>query len=373
MPTIARGAILREINTPFVIEELEWEDVRDDEISVRIVACGVCKSDWHPVVGDSPPINLPALMGHEGTGIVEEVGKNVTRFKPGDHCVMSWIPSCGHCEYCIKGMGQLCDRGADLMNGPRADGSYRVKTTKGETVAQFAYLGAFSEYCVVPEDGAVKVPKDLDLKKIPVLGCRIPTGWGAVINSANAEQGCTALVLGCGGIGHNVIQGLKSVGARIIIAADIYASKEKTAREFGATHFIDVTKQNVIEEVMKITGIGTDYAFDALGSEQTQSQSVEAVHKNGKAVWIGATKFTQTKVDMNAWLVAMFNKSIVGTVYGGKSPFELIPQLIEMYRCGEIKFDEVITKYYKLDQINEAYADMLAGKNIAGCILMDMD
>ena len=372
MSKIAKGALLRGVNQPFVVEELVWDDVRDDEIGIKVVACGLCRSDWHVVTGEEPDVPFPALCGHEGTGIVVEVGKDVKNFQVGDHIVMSWMPSCGQCQWCIKGMGQLCDNGANLMSGMRSDGTYRIHTKDGENVAQFSFLGAFSEYVVVPAiGGAVKVPKELDLKKIPIIGCRVPTGVGSVFYSAQAEQGCTALVIGCGGIGHNVIQGLKAVNATIIIAADIYTEKEKTAREFGATHFIDLSKQDLMEEVMKITGIGVDFAFECVGNGNMQAQAIEAVHKNGKVVWVGVAPFSQSHVDMNAAVITLFNKTIIGTCYGDRSPFELIPKLIDMHRAGKIKFDELCTKEYRLEQINEGYADMLAGKNICGVIIMD--
>jgi S-(hydroxymethyl)glutathione dehydrogenase/alcohol dehydrogenase len=367
--TIAKGAVLTALNKPFVVQELEWDEPRDDEVGIRVMACGVCHSDWHCTNGDYP-MNFPCLTGHEGGGIVEKVGKNVKRIKVGDKVVMSWMPSCGHCPSCVSGQGQLCDRGANLLTGVRDDGTYRIKDKKGNKIDQFAFLGAFSEYVVIPEDGCIAVDKELDLLKIPIVGCRIPTGFGAVINTAKATQGCTALVIGLGGIGFNVIQGLKCVGATIIIAADIH-DKKKWAMEWGATHYIDASKQDVVAEVMKITGIGVDFAFDAIGKGEVQAQCVEACHKNGKSVWIGVAPIIQKTVALNTWVMTLYQKHVSGTCYGGASPFEMVPQLIKMYKAGHIKFDQLITKYYKLDQINEAYVDMLAGKNICGCIRMD--
>lgn len=370
--TIAKGAVLRGMNQPFTIEELEWEDLRDDDVAVRVVACGVCHSDWHNVNGNYPT-QYPVLTGHEGTGIVEKVGQAVTRVKEGDHVVMSWMPSCGHCPSCISGQGQLCDRGGNLLTGVRDDGTYRIHDKKGANVGQFAFLGAFGEYVVIPEVGCIVVDKSLDLAKIPVVGCRIPTGWGAVVNTAQAKHGCTALVVGLGGIGFNVLQGLKSVGAVVVIAADI-VDKEKWAREFGATHYIDASKQDIVEEVMKITGIGVDYAFDGWGgSPEVQMDCVHATRKGGTAVFIGVAEMGPRTLKLDTWNIAMLQQTIKGTCYGGRSPFEMVPQLIDMYKAGKIKFDEIITKEYKLEEINEAYADMLAGKNICGSILIRPD
>lgn len=367
--TVAKGAVLTELNKPFEIQELEWDDPQDNEVAVRVMACGVCHSDWHATNGDYP-VEFPVLTGHEGVGIVEKAGKNVTRVKEGEKIVMSWMPSCGHCNPCVTGQGQLCDRGANLLEGPRDDGTHRIHDKKGKAVWQFGFLGAFSEYVVIPEDGCIPVDQDIDLLKIPVVGCRVPTGWGAVVNQAEAKHGCSALVVGLGGIGFNVLQGLKSVGATVIIAADIH-DKKKWAMEWGATHYIDASKQDVVEEVMKITGIGVDYAFDAIGLGLAQAQTVEALHKGGKAIWIGVAPIDQKSVELDTWTMALFQKSAIGTCYGGRSPFEMVPQLLEMYKAGKIKMGELITKEYKLEQINEAYADMLAGKNICGLIRLD--
>jgi NDMA-dependent alcohol dehydrogenase len=369
--TIAKGAVIpKASHMRWEVQELEWDEPRDDEVGVRVVACGLCHSDWHCANGEFPIEKFPQLSGHEGTGVVEKVGKDVKRVKVGDKILMSWIPSCGHCPSCISGHGELCDRFATGLRGSRDDGTYRIHDKEGREVGQAAFLGAMSEYVVIHEDSCIPVDQDLDLLKIPILGCRIPTGWGAVVNNAKATQGCTALVVGLGGIGFNVIQGLKSVGAVVIIAADIH-DKKKWAMEWGATHYIDASKQDVVSEVMKITGIGVDYAFDAIGKGEVQSQCVEACHKMGKAVWIGIAPFNQKTVALNAWVVSQFQKQISGTCYGGASPFEMVPQLIRMYKAGKIKFDELITKYYKLEQVNEACADMLAGKLICGCIRMD--
>ena len=221
------------------------------------------------------------------------------------------------------------------------------------------FLGAFSEYVVIPEDGCIRVDKDLDLLKIPVVGCRVPTGWGSVVNVAKATQGCTALVIGLGGVGFNIIQGLKCIGATIIIAADIH-DKKRWAMEWGATHYVDASKQDVIAEVMNVTGIGVDYAFDAVGKVELQTQTVQALRKNGTAVWVGVTPVAASErtVTLDSKVLTLWQKKVHGSLYGGASPFELVPQLIKMYRSGHIRFDELITKYYRLDQLNEAFEDM---------------
>lgn len=367
--TVAKAALIKGLNEPFEITDLEWENPRDDEVGVRVTVCGVCHSDLHMKTGDQPvPIPYPILTGHEGGGIVEKVGKNVKRVKVGEKVLLSWMPSCGHCPSCVTGQGHLCDRGANLLTGVRDDGTYRARDKKGKEINQMGGLGAYSEYLVVNEDSCIPIDQDLDLAKIVLVGCRIPTGWGAVVNTAKAKQGCTGLVVGLGGVGFSVIQGLKSVGAVVIIAADIY-DKKKWAMEWGATHYIDASKLDVVGEVMKITGIGVDYAFDAIGTEEVQAQTVEAIHKGGTAVWIGtAHGGRKGSVRLDSMAVTLFQKQITGTCYGGASPFEMVPQLIKMYRAAKIRMAEYITKEYKLSQIENAYSDMLAGKNISGLI-----
>jgi NDMA-dependent alcohol dehydrogenase len=366
MTVVAKGAVFTKLNKPLEIWDLVWDEPREDEVAVRVTACGVCQSDFHAVNGQYPTA-APAVLGHEGGGIVEKVGKKVTRVKPGDKIVMSWMPSCGHCPSCVSGAGHLCDRGAKLNSGARDDGSFRVHDKKGGDVIQYAFLGAFSEYVVIPEDGCIPVDKSIDLRQIPIVGCRIPTGFGAAVNVAKVKYGSTVLIVGLGGIGVNCLQGCKNNGASIIIVADIH-DKKKWAMEFGATHYIDASKQNVLEEVMKITGCGVDYAFDCIGDNKVQQYTVEALCKGGEAVWVGVVWDKLAPININGCSFTLFNKHIHGTCYGGESPFEMVPRLLKMYQSGRIKMGEMITKEYKLEQINEAFADMFAGKNICGSI-----
>jgi NDMA-dependent alcohol dehydrogenase len=367
---VAKAAVLPGKGEPFVVREVEWDEPRDDEIGVRIVACGVCHSDWHCVEGDFA-VEYPIVCGHEGGGIVETVGKKVTKVKKGDKVVMAFIPSCGHCKPCITGQGQLCDSGANIMSGMRDDGTYRIRDRQGKKIDQFAYLGAFGEYVTIPENGCVRVDPSVDLTKIAIIGCRVPTGWGAVVNTGGAQQACTGMVVGLGGVGINAVQGFKSVNATIIIGVDKNASKKKWALEWGCTHFIDSSKQNVVEEVMKITGIGVDIAVDAYGHPDIVNWCEQAIHKNGTAVWVGIPAVGIMSYPLHVYADVLLQKNFKGCLYGGTSPQQAIPQLMDMYKAGNLKLDELITKYYRLDQLNEAYADMLAGKNLCGCIRMD--
>jgi alcohol dehydrogenase (nicotinoprotein) len=364
--TTSRGAILRGLGQPFEVVDLEWDSPQPDEVGVRVIACGVCHSDWHAANGDYP-VQYPILVGHEGVGIIERVGANVSRVAVGDHVVMSWMPSCGHCAWCAKGMGHLCDRGARLLSGERDDGTPRVRTTDGTPVGQMSFLGAFSDYVVIPEDGCIVIDDDLPLEQIAPIGCRVPTGFGAATIMAGARQGSTALVVGLGGVGMNVLQGLRSAGAVVIIAAD-RVDKREWAATFGATHYVDTSSQDLLEEVHRITGIGVDYSFDAIGNSAVQSLCVEALHKGGRAVWVGAAPQSSRQIELDLQIVTLYEKTMGGVCYGGASPFTLVPQLLTLYRSGNVLLDELITHVYRLDEINTAFEDMLAGLNICGVI-----
>ena len=234
--------------------------------------------------------------------------------------------------------------GEAAVSGERDDGSNRIRNKKGEKVTQFSFLSGFSEYVVIPEDGCIPLDADIDLPKVPVVGCRAPTGIGAVINTARVVPGSTALVVGLGGVGFNVIQGLKLAGAHLIIAADI-VDKKQWALEWGATHYIDAARQDIVDEVMKITGIGVDYAFDAIGRGDVQSKCVAAVHKGGRVVWVGVAPVSQKSVDLDAMNITLYQKTAGGTCYGGASPFEMVPQIMRLYRAGIVKLDELVTRY----------------------------
>lgn len=364
----SKGAVLRGVGEDFQIEEITWDDPRDDEVVVDIKYCGCCRSDWHVREGDYP-LDFPILTGHEGVGIIEEVGKDVTRVKKGDHIVMSWMPCCGHCKWCQSGQGHLCERGANLLEGARPDGSFRARLADGQPLRQFVFLGAFSDKIVIPEDGCIKIDKSLPMRDIPIIGCRVPTGVGSVLNIAKAKHGCTGLVIGLGGVGFSAIQGLKLVGAKTIIAVDIVDNKEDWARDFGATHYINSKKQNVVEEVMKITyDNGVEYAFDCIGNAEVQKTCVESTGKGGMTVVIGVTPQDDVAVDVNPLMMHLYERKYVGSLYGGANPFVQVSQLLDLYGSGDLKLGELITKEYKLEQINEAYADMLEGKNICGLI-----
>ncbi len=350
------------------VEEVELDPPKDHEVQVRMVAAGICHSDYHIVVGDLPAY-LPIALGHEGAGIVEEVGPGVTNCKPGDHVVLSFIPSCGQCYYCTRGHTNLCNMGAAILMGPQLDGTFRMHNAQGENVGQMCVISTFSERSVVPDMSVVKVADYYPLDKAVLVGCGVPTGIGAVIHRAKVEAGSTVMVIGCGGIGMNAVQGAALAGARMVIAVDVVDFKLEKAKEFGATHTINAKNQDVVQIVKDLTwGIGVDYAFEAIATPATIGQAYACLGKNGTVVVIGLTPATAESIPIPPLDLVLFQKTLMGTLYGDSQPRNDIPNLLAMYHAGKIKLDELITRTYTLDQVNEAYADMVAGKNIRGVI-----
>lgn len=365
-----RTAVIYEPGQPIQIEEIELDAPKTHEVQVKIVAAGICHSDYHIIAGELPGY-LPMALGHEGAGIVEAVGPEVTNCKVGDHVVLTFIPSCGTCYYCTSGHTNLCNMGAAILMGPQLDGTFRMHGAKGD-IGQMCVISTFSERTVVPDASVVKIADYYPLDKAVLVGCGVPTGVGAVIHRAKVEPGSTVMVIGCGGIGMNAVQGAAIAGARIIIAVDTVDYKLERAKEFGATHTVNPKKQDLVQTVKDITwGEGVRYAFEAIATPATIGQAYACTAKNGTVVVIGLTPATAESIPIPPLDLVLFQKTIMGTLYGDSQPRNDIPNLLALYHAGKLKLDELITRTYTLDQVNEAYADMLAGKNIRGVILFD--
>jgi len=363
-------AILYAPHQPFHVQEVELDEPHEHEVLVRMVAAGICHSDYHMVTGDLPGY-LPMACGHEGAGIVERVGSLVTNCKPGDHAVLSFIPACGHCRFCTMGLSNLCDHGANILAGPQLDGTFRIHAD-GTDVGQFCLISTFSEYTVVPDESIVVVDAQYPLDKAVLVGCGVPTGVGAVIHRAKVEPGSTVMVIGVGGIGMNVVQGAAIAGAKHIIAVDKVDFKLEKAREFGATHTVNSTREDPVAFAQQLTnGVGVDYAFEAIATPATIGQAYAATRKAGTTVVIGLTPATTESVPIPPLDLVLMQKTLMGTLYGSSQPRNDIPQLLAMYGAGKLKLDELITRTYRLDQINEAYDDMINGRNIRGVIRFD--
>lgn len=366
-----KAAVLYEPNTPIVVKEVELDPPKANEVLVKMVASGVCHSDYHIVTGDLPSNHYPIICGHEGAGIVESVGPQVTRVKPGDHVVMSFLPSCGQCHYCRTGQTNLCNQGAHILNGPQLDGTFRFHD--GETgIGQLCLVSTFSEYTVVPEMSVVKIEDDIPLQLACLVGCGVGTGVGAVINRAKVREGSSVVVIGLGGIGMNAVQGARLAGATKIIVADINASKLEKAKQFGATHFINSSTEDVMAKVKEITyNEGVDYSFLTVDyvTPELIGQAYWCIRKGGTCVVVGLSNPKYQTTNIMPLDLVLTEKTVMGTLYGKSEPFTDIPRYLELHNQGKLDLQGLVTKNYTLEQVNEAFEDMMAGKNIRGVIL----
>lgn len=360
----------RDINTnPFVIEELELDPPKEREVLVHLKASGVCHSDWHNVTGDQMS-NLPMVYGHEGSGVVEAVGPEVHHVKPGDHVVMSYLPSCGKCKWCTLGFTNLCDSAENNLKGPQLlDGTYRMHNGRGQDIGQFLFISTFSEYTVVPADSVVKIHEGYPMERACLVACGVTTGIGCATHRAKVEPGSSCLVIGCGGIGMNIIQGCKLSGANMIIAADIVDFKLEMAKEFGATHVINNGRDDMISYAKELTyGYGVDYAFEAVATPETVAQAVQATRKGGTTVVVGLVPEDWVGINIPLQEFVTWQKNLLGALYGGSNPRVDILNNLDMFRTGRINLDKLVTHEYKLEEINQAYKDMLEGRNVRGVI-----
>jgi S-(hydroxymethyl)glutathione dehydrogenase/alcohol dehydrogenase len=364
-----RAAVLFEISQPLQILDLEQEPPKAGEVRVQVKAAGVCMSDWHIMNGDWP-LPLPMVLGHEAAGIVVETGPGVDHVKPGDHVIFSFRPHCGHCRYCSSGQTVLCIGRNDTPRWRMHDGTSRVKLN-GEPVNQMARIGTFSEEVVCPSEQVVKVREDLPFTHAAIIGCSVATGIGAVIRHARVPAGSSALVIGCGGVGLNIVQGARLAGASPIIACDLRDNKLDYAKVFGATHTINATAGDVVERVREMTdGLGVDTAFDAIGSEKTALQVIDAVAPGGRAVLVGIPAFS-TRAAINPSQIVYGEKVISGTYYGSVRPNIDFPMLADLDLSKKINLDDLISRTYEFEQINEGFALMLAGEVARGVIVFD--
>ncbi|MEU1984462.1 NDMA-dependent alcohol dehydrogenase [Nocardia sp. NPDC019395] len=367
-----RAAVLRESPGEWNIEELELDEPKGGEVLVEMVATGLCHSDAHVSSGDNPIGHLPAVGGHEGGGIVRKLGPDVTDFEVGDHVLTSFIPACGKCRWCASGMQNLCDNGALIMQGHQLDGTFRMHTTDGKDVATTGLCGTFSEWQVYDQLSLVKIDKDIPLEIACLVACGVQTGFGSATTAGNVQPGDVVIVAGVGGIGMNAVQGARESGAAHIIAVDPVADKQRWALDFGATESFASFVESAGRVAQLTNGQGADVVILSAGLVDNAliGEGLAAVRKAGTVVVTGVSSMTEdgTVPGLNASHLAMMQKTIRGALFGMKSPREAMPLLLEMYRAGKIKLDELVTKTYSLDQINDAYDDMEAGRNIRGVI-----
>ena len=365
----SRGAILREVPGKWEVVDIEWDDPRQGELLVKMTASGMCHSDDHASTGDIP-VEVPYIGGHEGAGIVEQVGPNTPGWEVGDHVVMSFLPGCGRCRWCASGQQNLCDLGAFILAGTRTDGSFRG-TVDGQGAGQMCGISTFCEYTLIDATSAVKVAEDIPLDKACLVGCGVGTGWGSAVNSAEVKPGQTVIVMGCGGIGMNAVQGAAHAGATNVIAVDPNSFKTEVAQTVGATHACS-NMQEATELAQSMTnGQGADATIVTVGVLENHhaAEAFAATRKAGTVVVTGLGNMMESKVEVPAFELTLFQKRIQGSLYGESSPSKDIPWMLDMYQAGKLKLDELVTNTYSLDEINQGYEDMHSGKNVRGVII----
>lgn len=367
-----RAAVIREVPGKWCIEELELDEPRSGEVLVEMVATGLCHSDDHTCQGDIPAGHLPMVGGHEGGGIVRKIGSGVHGLEIGDHVITSFIPGCGECRWCAMGMQNLCDNGALVMVGEQLDGTFRMHSSDGLEVGTLSLLGTFSEWQVYDQKSVLKIDKDIPLEIACLVSCGVQTGFGSATTAGDVQPGDVVLVVGVGGVGMNALQGARESGAGHIIAVDTNDRKREWALSFGATESFDSIESAKGRIDSLTNGQGADVAIVCAGVVDNNliGAAYQAIRKAGTVVVVGLGPSDEeaTIPGVNAFTLAMFQKRVQGALYGMKSPREAMPMLLNLYRSGKLKLDELVTKSYTLEQINEAYEDMRSGNIIRGVI-----
>lgn len=365
-----KGALIWEFNQPWSVEEIEIGDPRKDEVKIQMEAAGMCRSDHHLVTGDIPMAGFPVLGGHEGAGIVTEVGPGVDDFAPGDHVVLAFIPSCGKCPSCQAGMRNLCDLGAGLLAGESVtDGSFRIQA-RGQNVYPMTLLGTFSPYMVVHRSSVVKIDPSVPFEVACLVGCGVTTGYGSAVRTADVRPGDDVAIVGLGGVGMAALQGAVSAGARYVFAVEPVEWKRDQALKFGATHVypdINAALMGIAEVTYGLMAQKVIITVGKLDGADVDSY-LTITAKGGTCVLTAIGSLVDTQVTLNLAMLTLLQKNIQGTIFGGGNPHYDIPKLLSMYKAGKLNLDFMVTTAYKLEQINDGYQDMLNGKNIRGVI-----
>jgi NDMA-dependent alcohol dehydrogenase len=380
-----QGAVMRGVGHDWEITEITLDPLREGEVLVKMSVAGICHSDDHFTTGDMVPTPelaammeamgaprldyFPLLGGHEGAGVVEEVGPGVRSVKPGDHVSFSFIAACGKCRWCVSGRTYLCDNGANMLTKELMDGGRR-RHVGDEDVTAFCQLGTFAEYCLLAEESVIKLDGSIPLEAASLLSCGVTTGWGSGTVGVGTQPGDTVVIVGTGGVGINAVQGARAAGANLVIAVDPVDFKRDSAKFFGATD-TSPSMEEAIPMVHEMTrGVMADRVVltPSVVTADMLAPALMLTSKGGTCLMTGVPKFELSTVPM--LLVDMLQncKTFKGLIYGGMNPRASMPMLLDMYRNGHLKLDELITKRYRLDQINEGITDMREGRNIRGII-----
>jgi NDMA-dependent alcohol dehydrogenase len=369
---LTKAAVLFEAPGKWEVAELELEPPRQGELLIKMAAAGLCHSDDHIVTGDLPvPAGaLPMAGGHEGAGVVAEVGPNTPGWTAGDRVVLTFLPMCGLCRWCASGMQNLCDNGARVLSGVREDGSRRL-SLDGKPVGQAAGIATFSEWSTVSVQSAVKCPDGISLEAACLTSCGVATGWGSAVRSADVGPGDVVIVMGVGGIGMNAVQGAAHAGALVVIAVDPVEMKRTASLGFGATHAV-ATMEEATDIARSFTnGQGADSCIICVGitTGEQVAQGVDAIRKAGTCVLTGLpAAIDDVAIPISIRHVVLFQKRLQGSLFGASSPSKEIPALLELYRHGRLKLDELITNRYSLDTLNDGFEDMRSGRNLRGIV-----
>jgi NDMA-dependent alcohol dehydrogenase len=367
---MTQAAVFRTPGTALTIEAIQLGRPGPSEVLVRVAAVGLCRTDYHVMRGQRQVAMRPMVLGHEAAGVVEDVGTEVTGIGVGDHVVLTFIPACGRCRWCRQGLHHLCAEAARITHGPQLDGTFRRRDREGHDVGAFCMIGAFSERTVVDQASVVVIDRDIPLDLAGLVACGVPAGVGAARHRARVKPGESVLVVGVGGDGMNVVQGARLCGASPIIAADIVPAKLEWARGFGATHAVKAEGEALTRAVIELTdGVGVDHAFVCIDPPSTLLPAFRATAKAGNVVVMALTPDTVTEIKIPPLELFVTQKAIMGAVYGFASPRLQIPDLLALYRRGELKLKELITRTYTLQDVNLGYADLDAGRNLRGVIV----
>jgi NDMA-dependent alcohol dehydrogenase len=366
-----RAAVLWGVKEPWKIEEIELDPPKEHEVLVKLAASGLCHSDDHVVTGDTPT-PLPMVGGHEGAGVVLEVGSQVTKVKPGDHVLLHPVPSCGKCRWCSSGRSNLCDMGAFALTGAGRDGTFR-RHIGSTDVGAYTQIATFAEHTVANEDQMVKIDDDIPLEIASLVGCGVTTGLGAATTVGEVRPGDVVVVVGVGGIGINAVQGALLAGASTVIAVDPVEKKRKWAKEFGA-HYAASSFEQAYQLVSELThNAMADKAILCVGVAHGSMVGplLSLISKGGRAVVTSVAPIAEDGMSGSLFELAMMNKQLVGHVFGQANPIADFPRTLQLYKSGALKLDELVTRRYRLDEINDGYAALHAGDNLRGVIVYD--
>ncbi len=365
-----RAAVARKAGEPLSLETVELDGPREGEVLVEIKATGICHTDEYTLSGADSEGMFPSILGHEGAGIVVDVGKNVSTLKKGDHVIPLYTPECRQCEYCLSRKTNLCVAiRATQGRGVMPDGTSRFSSGK-ETVYHYMGTSTFSNFTVLPEIALAKIREDAPFDKVCYIGCGVTTGIGAVMNTAKVEAGARCVVFGLGGIGLNVIQGLRMVGAEQIVGVDLNPRRKEMAEKFGMTHFVNPAEVqgDLVPYLVDLTKGGADYSFECIGNTQVMRQALECAHRGwGKSVIIGVAGAGQEISTRPFQLVT--GRTWMGTAFGGARGRTDVPRIVDWYMDGKINIDDLITHVLPFEKINDGFDLMRRGESIRSVVV----